>query len=245
MTVFKVVGACSHFRNKTFLKEVNMSNDMQHTEVKFCGLTTIEDVREVNFLLPNYAGMVMFYPKSKRNLTPEQAEELLSSLSPKIHSVAVTVSPTMDEAKKLGKMGFEYLQVHGTFDAALLKKSPLPLILAFNGLEDPEQKESLAEALENPLVYGILFDAPSPGSGKTFNWAILPKKEELVGKDGMRKKMFLSGGLNPENVTSAIEAVHPDVVDVSTGIEGDQDPLNQEKKGKDPEKMREFMSKTF
>ena len=219
-------------------------SDSQHTEVKFCGLTTIEDIREVNLLLPNYAGMVMFYPKSKRNLTPDDAERLLSSLSPRIHSVAVTVSPTMAEAKKLGEMGFEYLQVHGTFDEVLLTKSPLPLILAFNGLEEPEQKERLADVLENPLVYGILFDAPSPGSGKTFNWGSLPDKKELVSKDGLRKRIFLSGGLNPGNVKSAIEAVHPDVVDVSSGIEwnqGDQDPLTPEKKGKDPEKMREFL----
>ena len=225
-----------------------MSNDTLHTEVKLCGLTTMEDILEVNLILPEYVGMVMFYPKSKRNLTPEEAEELLASLSPKIQTVAVTVSPTMDEAKKLKEMGFDYLQVHGAFDEALLKKSPIPLILAFNGLEEPEQKDRLATALENPLVYGILFDAPSPGSGKTFNWDILPGKTELVSKEpissgGARKKMFLSGGLNADNVGAAIEAMHPDVVDVSTGIEWDvEDPdsLNP-KKGKDPEKMREFI----
>jgi phosphoribosylanthranilate isomerase len=58
----------------------------------------------------------------------------------------------------------------------------------------------------------ILVDAPSPGSGKVFNWDLAAEAP-----DGMR--VILAGGLTPENVAEAIDVVEPWGVDVSTGVE--------------------------
>ena len=80
-------------------------------------------------------------------------------------------------------------------------------------------------------VAGYVFDAGEPGSGKTFDWNSLTD----IDRDG--RLFVLAGGLTPDNVRRAIEQVHPDVVDVSSGIEYDV-VEGVQKPGKDPEKMR-------
>ena len=79
-------------------------------------------------------------------------------------------------------------------------------------------------------IAGYVFDAIEPGSGKTFDWKLvdnIPRDEKLL---------LLAGGLNPDNVRMAIEAVHPDGVDVSSGVE------NDDKAGKNPDKIHDFVS---
>ena len=79
-------------------------------------------------------------------------------------------------------------------------------------------------------IAGYVFDAIEPGSGKTFDWKLvdnIPRDEKLL---------LLAGGLNPDNVRMAIEAVHPDGVDVSSGVE------NDDKAGKNPEKIHDFVA---
>ena len=49
------------------------------------------------------------------------------------------------------------------------------------------------------------------GSGKTFDWQRIPESSGLP--------IILAGGLNAENVSTAIAAVHPYAVDVSSGVE--------------------------
>ena len=80
-------------------------------------------------------------------------------------------------------------------------------------------------------IYGLLFDAGVPGSGKTFDW------ESLKKADCGNKKLFLAGGLTPDNVKAAIEAVRSDVVDISSGVEYDDVSV----KGKDESKVKAFI----
>ena len=51
------------------------------------------------------------------------------------------------------------------------------------------------------------------------------------------KKLFLAGGLTPDNVKAAIEAVRSDVVDISSGVEYDDVSV----KGKDESKVKAFI----
>ena len=79
-------------------------------------------------------------------------------------------------------------------------------------------------------IAGYVFDAIEPGSGKTFDWKLvdnIPRDEKLL---------LLAGGLNPDNVRMAIEAVHPDGVDVSSGVENDNGA------GKNPDKIHDFVA---
>ena len=78
------------------------------TKVKICGLSRPEDIEAVNAYGADYAGFV-FFEKSKRNVGYEKAEKLLRQLkkNPNIQSVAVCVSPSKEEVKRLNDMGFD------------------------------------------------------------------------------------------------------------------------------------------
>ena len=75
-----------------------------------------------------------------------------------------------------------------------------------------------------PQIVGYVFDAQEPGSGKTFDWKLvtdIPRDEKLF---------LLAGGLHPDNVAEAIAAIHPDGVDVSSGVEFTDKPGKMLKK---------------
>lgn len=194
--------------------------------IKICGLT---DKSEALFLKENnvnFAGMVLFYPKSKRNITIEKAKEIIPNLG-KVKSVAVTVSPTVEQAKQITEAGFDYLQIHGTLDEEILNTCDIKVLRAFN-VSDMDKYEYY---LSFPNIAGFVFDAGEPGSGSTFDWDML--KTINLSKDRIH---LLAGGLDANNVAKAIATVNPDGVDVSSGVE------YVDKLGKDPDKINKFVA---
>lgn len=195
------------------------------TKVKICGLKNQTDIKCINTLSPDFAGFVMFFEKSHRNISPEKAQKLLSALDPNIKSVAVTVSPTEEQLEQIHTLGFDYVQIHGKISEKLLSECKTPVIRAINvsGIESIGDIENLDN------VKGILFDSAVPGSGKSFDWSML---EKLPKTD---KMLFLAGGLTADNVATAICQVHPYAVDVSSGVE------LSDKSGKDYQLVQAFI----
>lgn len=195
-------------------------------KIKICGLTKVEEASYLNENRVDFAGMVLFFPKSKRNITIDKAKEIIKALSIEIKKVAVVVSPTKEEIKQIEQAGFDYIQIHGNLSKELLKEIHLPILKAFN-IVDMNQYEDYHNCKQ---VAGYVFDAIEPGSGKTFDWSLvknIPRDEKLL---------LLAGGLNPRNVKEAIKYLQPDGVDVSSGVEyGD-------KLGKDKEKIDLFVA---
>ena len=195
------------------------------TKIKICGLTTPQEAEWVSKSQVDYAGMVLFFPKSKRNITIEQAKEIMKSMLPQIQKVAVVVSPSALQIKEIQKAGFDIVQIHGQVLPEALETLRIPFLRAFNVDNMQEWERYEAE----PKCIGYVFDAVKPGSGETFDWGSIPNLPE----DG--KPYLLAGGLNPDNVGSAVAAMHPYGVDVSSGVERDSGT------GKDPEKMEAFV----
>lgn len=195
------------------------------TEIKICGITCREDVEILNEFLPEYAGFVMFFPKSRRNISVQTAYSLLSLLDKRIKNVAVTVCPTAKQVSEIGKCGFDFIQMHGEVESSVIDNSPIPVFKAFN-VSDIDKVSSYAE---NEKICGYVFDAASPGSGKTFDWDILKN----IPHDN--KLFVLAGGLDCKNVSGAIDILNPDIVDVSSGVE------NETKTGKSRGKVAEFI----
>lgn len=195
------------------------------TKVKICGLKNPTDIKCINTLSPDFAGFVMFFEKSHRNISPEKAQKLLSALDPNIKSVAVTVSPTEEQLEQIHTLGFDYVQIHGKISEKLLSECKTPVIRAINvsGIESIGDIENLDN------VKGILFDSAVPGSGQGFDWTLLKKLPKTD------KMLFLAGGLTTDNVAAAICQVHPYAVDVSSGVE------LSDKSGKDFELVRTFI----
>ena len=100
------------------------------TKVKICGLKNQTDIKCINTLSPDFAGFVMFFEKSHRNISVQTAQELLALLDKNIKSVAVTVSPTEEQLEQIHTLGFDYVQIHGKISEKLLSECKTPVILS-------------------------------------------------------------------------------------------------------------------
>lgn len=198
--------------------------------VKICGLTRPEEAEYLNENGADLAGFVLFFPKSKRNITVDRAREIMARLDNGIKTVAVVVAPGATEIKVIAEAGFDYIQIHGDVSGELLQLAAergLKVLKAFN-VSDMDKYEYFHS---RPEIAGYVFDAAAPGSGETFDWSLvkdIPRDEKLL---------ILAGGLHPGNVAEAVAALQPDGVDVSSGVEFDGDVF----KGKDPEKISMFL----
>lgn len=195
------------------------------TKVKICGLKNQTDIKCINTLSPDFAGFVMFFEKSHRNISVQTAQELLALLDKNIKSVAVTVSPTEEQLEQIYNLGFDYVQIHGNITDEVLKNSKTPIIRAIN----VSGTDSLTDLDNYKNVKGILFDSAVPGSGQGFDWTMLKKLPKN------QKMLFLAGGLTADNVAKAVAQVRPFAVDVSSGVE------LADKSGKDFELVRAFI----
>lgn len=194
-------------------------------KIKICGMTRKSDIQAANEGRPDYVGFVLFFPKSRRNLSPEKAGELMADLDPSIKRVAVVVSPDADQVKTIMETGFDLIQIHGNLSEEVYEICSLPILRAFN----VTNLDTFASDVEREKFCGFVFDSKVPGSGKTFDWSIL----ETLDRKG--KLMFLAGGIGEENVGQAIRQVRPDVIDLSSAVE--KETKDGVFLGKDPVKM--------
>lgn len=205
------------------------------TQIKICGITRPEETEYLNQNQVDYAGFV-FFEKSKRNVSISQAKKLMNLLDKNVKRTAVTVSPDEELVQSIEQAGFDILQVHGELKESIRKTCKLPIWRAVNIQSIREAKKQLEweKAFINPQLAGYVVDGASYGSGKTFCWEEIKENEfsDLLQK--IKEKTFvLAGGLKAQNVSEGIRIFSPDVVDVSSGVEG--------KDGKEKEKIEEFV----
>ena len=213
-------------------------------KIKICGLTSEQEAGWLLEEAVDYAGMVMFFPKSKRNNTVENAKKILRVFyeanrmeeGRTVKSVAVTVSPTARQVEQLEVLGFDLIQVHGSVEEEIFETTEIPVIRAIHDEADWEQflEWNRHEMWRDRLV-GVLFDAKEPGSGETFDWKRLHRLSQIE-QIRSQKLCFLAGGLHSENIKDAIRDTNPDVVDVSSGVE-----FSHEQVGKDRSKIKAFV----
>ncbi len=208
--------------------------------VKICGITKEEEIDRLILSGADYAGFVVFYPKSKRNNDLIKVKKLIEYLKSKklenksnIKSVAVVVSPTIEQLDIIQSIGIDIIQIHGELSEDIIVKCKLTMWRAYNiSKDDKEQtKKDIEEFFRYDNAKGIVLDGAVPGSGESFDWEMF-NDYEYVGK-----KCILAGGLNVGNVNRAIDIVKPDVIDVSTGVEYEDKTIV----GKDLEKVDLFI----
>lgn len=194
------------------------------TKIKICGLRRREDILAVNEAKPDYCGFIIEFPKSFRSITADKVRELVKDLAPEIQAVGVFVNAPVELVSGLLNEGTLALaQLHGqeneVYIRELKKFTDKPLIKAFS----VKTREDIEKALQSPADY-ILLDQGSGGTGKVFDWSLIPKIE---------RPFFLAGGIGAENLEQAIREIRPYAVDLSSSVETD--------KWKDPEKIRQVV----
>lgn len=194
---------------------------------KICGITRVEDALAAAEAGADAIGLV-FYPKSPRAVSVQQARTIIAALPPFVTTVGLFVNASRCELGEiLDAVPLDMLQFHGDERPADCEGYHRPYIKALRvkpGDDVAAQIEPYANAS------GILLDtfvAGVPGgTGLAFDWSLVPRH--------LDRPIILAGGLTPENVHSAIEQTQPYAVDVSGGVEARHGI-------KDADKIRAFM----
>lgn len=203
-------------------------SQLTHTRVKICGITRPEDAQAAVACGADALGIV-FYSKSPRSVTISQAQEIASVVPPFVTLVALFVDePAQQIYRILESLPVGLLQFHGDEAAQYCRQFHRPWVKA---LRVRPQLDLAASCEHYREASGILLDAFEDGvpggTGKTFDWNLAERPLPLP--------LVLAGGLNPENVASAIARLRPSAVDVSGGVEAAPGI-------KDAEKIRRFIT---
>jgi phosphoribosylanthranilate isomerase len=182
------------------------------TRIKICGLTRIEDVIFAVHSGADALGLV-FYDKSPRHVSIEQAVELTEVIFPFVTLVGLFVNASVETVRGvLESVPLDVLQFHGEEDPEYCAQFGRPYLKALrvkDGLDLVQCAEKYSGA------QGLLLDAyvegMHGGTGATFDWALIPHDLPLP--------VILSGGLNANNVADGIRKVRPYAVDISSGVE--------------------------
>ena len=162
----------------------------------------------------------VFYHKSPRHISPEQASEIIRHLPPFVQTVGLFVNDSETNINKTADCcGLDIVQLHGDETPDFCTKLNRRVIKALR-VRDITSLEEMAQF----NVAAFLLDAWSPaaygGTGQTFNWDIA----KIAAKSS---RVILAGGLTVENVAEAIRKTRPYAVDVSSSLElctGKKDP---------------------
>ncbi len=183
--------------------------------IKICGLTQVDNALEVAASGADAIGLV-FFEKSPRNVTPDQAGQICTALPASVKTIGVFVNESYDAImEKVGRCGLSGVQLHGNEPPGLVEKlvkEDLVVIKALFAAKTPFLTQSREyENADYVLVEYGKGNLPG-GNAESWNYEILSQMETRI-------PVILAGGLTPENVRQAIDACHPAGVDISSGVE--------------------------
>ncbi len=194
-------------------------------KVKICGITNWADARAACEAGADFLGF-NFYPPSPRYVTPRKARTIVRRLPETVAAVGVFVNEPEEAILRTARLvGLKYVQLHGDESPAVVSHlrrllHPAKVIKAIR----VRRKIRAASLIRFQKASAILLDGFDAhrrgGTGKTFNWS-------LVRHASARRRLFLAGGLTPENVAEAIRTAQPYAIDLCSGLEskpGKKDP---------------------
>jgi phosphoribosylanthranilate isomerase len=185
------------------------------TKIKFCGITSLADARDA-VAAGAWAIGLIFWERSPRRCRLTTATEIAAAVKRRVEVVGVFVNPTLDQlAATAESVGLTMIQLHGdegpSFCAEAARRTGCKTIKAMSVRSGAD-----LQALKSFHTDYHLLDSHVAGlrggTGQTFNWQLAREYSAPV-------PVILSGGLNPDNVGDAIQAVHPFAVDVASGVE--------------------------
>jgi phosphoribosylanthranilate isomerase len=180
-------------------------------KIKICGITALDDALHALDCGADALGFV-FYERSPRAITRQRAQAIIAALPPFVTVVGLFVNADPGTVRAIADdCGLDVIQYHGDESPETLHLAPRRAIRALRVRES----DTLDEIDRYPAS-GLLLDAwvsgAFGGTGVLCNW-------EIAAEIAKKRPVILAGGLTPENVAAAIQAVRPYGVDVSSGVE--------------------------
>lgn len=190
------------------------------TRVKICGITRPEDAVEAARLGVDAIGLV-FYEKSPRNVTLQQAKAVCDALTGFVSVVSLFMDPAKEQVERvLQACPIDLIQFHGKETADFCESFARPYIKAVGMADESEFRQTASiYASAKALLLDSHATGAAGGTGKTFDWNKIP--------ENYKQSIVLAGGLTPENAAEAIHKVRPYALDLSSGVEsqaGIKDP---------------------
>lgn len=196
-------------------------------KIKICGLRRACDIDYINEAKPDYVGFV--FAKSPRRVSSQEALFLKERMVPGIQAAGVFVNEQPENIIALVKSGIiDVVQLHGqetySYVNQIKQQIHCPVIKAISiknihweplkAGEINYQTENIYDQYVKVGVDYFLFDSSSRtkpgGTGRTFDWNRIPQ---------IPYPFFLAGGLDLDNIESALRQVDSYGVDISSGVE--------------------------
>ena len=179
---------------------------------KICGITRVEDALAAAEAGADAIGLV-FYAKSPRAVSVQQARAIIAALPPFVTSVGLFVDASRCELGEiLDAVPLDLLQFHGDETPDECDHYGRPYIKA---LRVKPGDDIAAQVARYANARGVLLDTFVPGipggTGEAFDWSLVPAQ--------LSKPFILAGGLTAANVAQAIGQLRPFAVDISGGVE--------------------------
>ena len=185
------------------------------TKIKICGITNPKNALDAVDLGVDALGFV-FFEESPRYIEPKKARKIINLLPLFVLRVGLFVNASKEEVlSAISDSSVNVLQFHGDEGEQFCNQFNLPYIKAIS-FQDGVNLLEYCKLFTSSSA--ILIDTYSEnmrgGTGKTFNWDLLPKELPLP--------LIIAGGLDSGNVSSLINSINPYGVDVSGGVESDK-----------------------
>lgn len=182
------------------------------TKVKICGITNNEDAQKAVFYGAWAVGFI-FYKKSPRYVSPSKARKIVEGLPPFITPVGVFVNQKPKAVMDVCRFTkIKTVQFHGEEDPAYCKRfKDCKIIKVFRITKNFDIKMVIPYKVD-AFLFDTFQEDIHGGTGQVFNWDLLKGQKFDI-------PIILSGGLNPQNVREAVDALSPYAVDISSGVE--------------------------
>jgi len=194
-------------------------------KVKICGITNYRDAKAAVDMGADLLGF-NFYPKSPRYITPKDAAKIINRLPAFVDVVGLFVNSSLKQIlETIDLCQLDWVQLHGDEKPSFCDKLLTHHVRTMKAIR-VKNKRDIARA-NKYFTDAVLLDAFHPekygGTGLKFDWNIIGH---------MSKRVFLAGGINPDNAAAAVElGVYG--IDICSGVEAQPDK-------KDPAKMKKL-----
>jgi phosphoribosylanthranilate isomerase len=200
-------------------------------KIKICGITKLEDAKLAAELGADAIGFI-FYPKSKRYITPDNAKSISQSLPPLLHKIGVFVNEEIDEVNRIANLvKLTAVQLHGDESPEYISKINYPVIKSF-GVDETFNFSTLNDFSNCGIILDVKDTVQYGGTGNSFDWNLIP--EEL------RSKIIIAGGVGIKNIDEIKKNINPYGVDISSSVELESGIKDKEKLKKLFEKYNEL-----